>query len=200
MSPSPQPELLGAILAEGIARFRVWAPNARRVDVLFQDGDRSCFALGRGAEHLLDLDVTRSSSCRWPNVRGGGTEGYDGVQLDPRISSRWLPAGRAAIHLRRERSASPSRTHPTNSGDRTATADHVRGRERAPMQRAVTAGVRERLRDRRYVERCVPSQRARRLRACWQRRAKYQTAFRTRQPESCLVTRRGHLVANLASN
>ena len=49
MSLTPHPELLGAVLIEGTARFRVWAPEARRIDVVFEDGDYKPFALTREA-------------------------------------------------------------------------------------------------------------------------------------------------------
>lgn len=39
MSLSPHPELLGAVFLDGVARFRVWAPAARRVEVVFEGGD-----------------------------------------------------------------------------------------------------------------------------------------------------------------
>lgn len=45
MSPSPHPELLGAVSMDGTARFRVWAPQARRTDVLFEGEDYQPFAL-----------------------------------------------------------------------------------------------------------------------------------------------------------
>jgi maltooligosyltrehalose trehalohydrolase len=48
MSLAPQPELLGAVSANGTARFRIWAPAARRVDVVFEDGD--CKPLSLTAE------------------------------------------------------------------------------------------------------------------------------------------------------
>jgi len=47
MSPSPHPELLGALLTEGTARFRVWAPEAERIEVVFEDGDHPPFELSR---------------------------------------------------------------------------------------------------------------------------------------------------------
>lgn len=47
MSPSPHPELLGALSSDGTARFRVWAPEAARVDVVFEDGNDQPFALTR---------------------------------------------------------------------------------------------------------------------------------------------------------
>jgi maltooligosyltrehalose trehalohydrolase len=47
MSPPPHPELLGALSTDGTARFRVWAPEASRVDVVFADGDCKPFALSR---------------------------------------------------------------------------------------------------------------------------------------------------------
>lgn len=49
MSPASHPELPGAVLKDGTACFRVWAPEARRVDVVFQDGDCKSFALAREA-------------------------------------------------------------------------------------------------------------------------------------------------------
>lgn len=47
MSPLPHPELLGALSTDGTARFRVWAPEAARVDVVFADGNCKPFALIR---------------------------------------------------------------------------------------------------------------------------------------------------------
>ena len=47
MSPSPHPELLGAVCSDGVVRFRVWAPEARRVDVVFEGGNYQSFALTR---------------------------------------------------------------------------------------------------------------------------------------------------------
>lgn len=47
MSPSPHPELLGAVCSDGAARFRVWAPAARRVDVVFTDPNYKPLALTR---------------------------------------------------------------------------------------------------------------------------------------------------------
>jgi maltooligosyltrehalose trehalohydrolase len=36
---APHPELLGAVRTDGTARFRVWAPEASRVEVVFEGGD-----------------------------------------------------------------------------------------------------------------------------------------------------------------
>jgi maltooligosyltrehalose trehalohydrolase len=47
MSPPPHPELLGAVCSEGTAQFRVWAPEARRIDVVFEGEDCKPFALTR---------------------------------------------------------------------------------------------------------------------------------------------------------
>ncbi|HWK50019.1 MAG TPA: hypothetical protein VNR40_09030, partial [Steroidobacter sp.] len=47
MSPSPHPELLGAVCSDGTARFRVWAPDARRVDVVFAGANYKPLALAR---------------------------------------------------------------------------------------------------------------------------------------------------------
>ncbi|WP_116808587.1 malto-oligosyltrehalose trehalohydrolase [Steroidobacter cummioxidans] len=47
MSPSPHPELLGAVCSDGAARFRVWAPDARRVDVVFADANYKPLTLTR---------------------------------------------------------------------------------------------------------------------------------------------------------
>lgn len=47
MSPLPHPELLGALSTDGTARFRVWAPEAARVDVVFEDGNYKPLALSR---------------------------------------------------------------------------------------------------------------------------------------------------------
>jgi len=37
MSISPHPDLLGAVCVDGTARFRVWAPEARRIEVVFEE-------------------------------------------------------------------------------------------------------------------------------------------------------------------
>ncbi|MFC4314823.1 malto-oligosyltrehalose trehalohydrolase [Steroidobacter flavus] len=47
MSPSPPPELLGAVCTDDTAQFRVWAPEARRIDVIFEDGVHEPFPLTR---------------------------------------------------------------------------------------------------------------------------------------------------------
>ncbi|GFE90880.1 malto-oligosyltrehalose trehalohydrolase [Steroidobacter agaridevorans] len=44
---SPHPELLGAVSTEGVARFRVWAPEAARVGVVFEHAEHEPFALTR---------------------------------------------------------------------------------------------------------------------------------------------------------
>lgn len=47
MSLSPDPELLGAVFLDGVARFRVWAPQAGSVEVVFEDGDAQPLSLTR---------------------------------------------------------------------------------------------------------------------------------------------------------
>lgn len=47
MSPPPHPELLGAISAAGSTTFRVWAPDAHAVDVVFDEDDCKPLALNR---------------------------------------------------------------------------------------------------------------------------------------------------------
>lgn len=47
MSLSPHPELLGAVSTDGMARFRVWAPAARRIDVVFEGDDYKPLSLTR---------------------------------------------------------------------------------------------------------------------------------------------------------
>jgi maltooligosyltrehalose trehalohydrolase len=47
MSISSQPELLGAVSIDGVARFRVWAPDARRVEVVFEDDHCKPLTLSR---------------------------------------------------------------------------------------------------------------------------------------------------------
>ncbi len=49
MSLSPHPELLGAVILDGVARFRVWAPGASRVEVVFEDGGHEPLTLTRDA-------------------------------------------------------------------------------------------------------------------------------------------------------
>ncbi len=61
MSPSPHPELTGAVRTDGIARFRVWAPDARSVDVVFEGGDDRPFALTREAGGYF-AGATRTSA------------------------------------------------------------------------------------------------------------------------------------------
>ncbi len=85
MSPSPHSELLGAILTEGTARFRVWAPDAQRIDVVFQDGERSSFALSRGDGGYFTGTI--GASCRLYKYRVDAT----GPWPDP--CSRFQPQG-----------------------------------------------------------------------------------------------------------
>ncbi len=47
MSPASHSELLGAVWTDGTAQFRVWAPDARAVDVVFEGGDCKSFTLTR---------------------------------------------------------------------------------------------------------------------------------------------------------
>lgn len=61
MSLSPHPELLGAVCREGTARFRVWAPRARRIDVVFEGGDYKPFALTRDASGYFSGATTTSA-------------------------------------------------------------------------------------------------------------------------------------------
>jgi maltooligosyltrehalose trehalohydrolase len=48
MSPPPDREFLGAVCVDGTTSFRVWAPHALSVDVVFEDADCKPLALNRG--------------------------------------------------------------------------------------------------------------------------------------------------------
>ncbi|HEY0681774.1 MAG TPA: malto-oligosyltrehalose trehalohydrolase [Steroidobacter sp.] len=61
MSLSPHPELLGAAILDGVARFRVWAPAARRVDVVFEGGDYKPLALSRDASGYFSGSTATSA-------------------------------------------------------------------------------------------------------------------------------------------
>jgi len=85
MSPSSHPELLGALSTDGIARFRVWAPEAARVDVVFADDDSQPFALSR--EDGGYFSGASSTSARLYKYRVEGAGPY------PDPCSRFQPHG-----------------------------------------------------------------------------------------------------------
>jgi maltooligosyltrehalose trehalohydrolase len=58
---TPQPDLLGAVCTDGTACFRVWAPEADNVDVVFDGADYKPFALTREDGGYFS-GVTRTSA------------------------------------------------------------------------------------------------------------------------------------------
>jgi maltooligosyltrehalose trehalohydrolase len=64
MSFAPYPELLGAVSTDGTQRFRVWAPAASRVDVVFEDGDCAPLPLTREAGGYFS-GATQTSARRY---------------------------------------------------------------------------------------------------------------------------------------
>jgi maltooligosyltrehalose trehalohydrolase len=61
MSLLPHPELLGAVVTDGTARFRVWAPEAHRVAVVFEDGDCPPLELARDSSGYFSGSTATSA-------------------------------------------------------------------------------------------------------------------------------------------
>lgn len=85
MSLSPHPELPGAVCTDGTARFRVWAPEARRVDVVFEGGDCEPLTLSREAGGYFSGSTATSARLYQYRV--------DDNELCPDPCSRFQPRG-----------------------------------------------------------------------------------------------------------
>ena len=89
MSPPPHRELLGAVATEGELRFRVWAPDARSVEVAFEDVD--------GKELAPALPLTGDADGYFSGSTDGGATLYkyrvDGAGPWPDPCSRYQPHG-----------------------------------------------------------------------------------------------------------
>lgn len=72
MSPSPDRELLGAVCIGGMASFRVWAPEAQHVDVVFEDGDCKPLALIRDPSGYFSGATTAPATLYKYRVDGKG--------------------------------------------------------------------------------------------------------------------------------
>jgi maltooligosyltrehalose trehalohydrolase len=72
MSPPPDREFLGAVAVGGTTSFRVWAPEAQHVDVVFEDGDCKPLALTRDASGYFSGATTAPATLYKYRVDGRG--------------------------------------------------------------------------------------------------------------------------------